>query len=84
MGVRGATGDLSDREGLVGWAVEMLRDSLGLAAERIILTRMTERGLKIKVYEDEDVVLLLSQVFKLRSTKTTWRASMERRRRLLT
>jgi len=45
IGVRGATGDLSDREGLVGWAVEMLRDSLGLAAERIILTR-TEKTIE--------------------------------------
>lgn len=45
IGVRGATGDLSDREGLVGWAVEMLRDNLGLAAERIILTR-TEKTIE--------------------------------------
>jgi hypothetical protein len=47
IGVRGATGDLSDSDGrdVVG-AVTMLKESLGLA-DRSILTRLTEQGIEI-------------------------------------
>lgn len=44
IGVRGATGDFSDREGREVLAGAMLKESLGLAAERSILNKeLTER-----------------------------------------
>lgn len=44
IGVRGATGDFNDREGREVLAVAMLKESLGLAAERSILNKkFTER-----------------------------------------
>jgi hypothetical protein len=39
IGVRGATGDFSDREGREVLAGAMLKESLGLAAERSILNK---------------------------------------------